>query len=128
MQKLESENIRLQLIIDSILKSQPEYSYSPFVFPYKENLKLGEEYIADIRLSALNKKNPPIVLLGYQNDSTHTFIPNGDTLQYDLNYESALYKIIPSRTGKFTWAGQIISNIPGQKYPFQFSVTYNVSK
>ena len=127
-EELKEENTKLKFEIDSIRKSRIEYSYRAIVISKNNNLKLGEEYVADIRLSAMNKNNPPLVLLGHENDSTNEFIPNGDTLHYNFDDESAIYKITPKQVGIFVLEGEIISNFPGEEYPFEFSVKYNVIK
>ena len=125
--QLKAENINLHLKIDSIIKSQENYSYRPIVIAKSNEIKLGEEYIADVRLTVVNKEKPPIVIIGNSSiDSTWKFFPNGDSLVYNPYYETSTYKSIPKKTGTFKWEGEIISNIPGQKYPFPFTMTYNV--
>jgi hypothetical protein len=125
---LKEENKILHHKIDSIIEFQKNYTYRPIVVANSTELKLGEEYIADIRLSIFNKLNPPIVLRGKIDDSSHVFIPNGDTLPVSQEYETTIYKVTPKEIGRYEWHGEIISNIPNVKYPFPFSMSFNVRK
>lgn len=100
--------------------------YRPIVVAKGNVIKLGEEYVADVRLAVINSRKPPLVLLG-KNDSGN-FRSSGDTLKFDIESQASTFHQTPRKIGKQIWEGMLLSNIDTTSLPYYFHVEYNVVK
>ena len=107
------------------IQTIPNWSYRPIVIPKNNKIRLGEEYIADVRMTAIDINHPPIVILG-KLDSLD-FTPSGDTLEFDPKSEASVFKIIPKSTGIFSFDGQVLYNL-GVTQKYFFHAEYTVTK
>ena len=100
--------------------------YHPIVIPKSSNIKLGEEYIADVRLAVVNTYNPPIVIIG-KFDSLTLNSP-GDTLKYDAKSQASTFRETPTTVGKHIWEGKIINADSKPPYKALFHIEYTVTQ
>jgi len=115
---------------DSVLENKfnnltsQNLQYRCVVLPNSSTIQLGEEYIADVRLAAVNPKHPPVVILGHI-DSTDNFIPSGDTLKYDPEVQASVFREKPKKLGKHVWEGKVL-NMRDTTSNYYFHMEYTV--
>jgi hypothetical protein len=78
VKRLEKENKVLRDSLLMLKKPQPNYINSVKTFTTKNEIKLGEEWTAEVCLSVVEDKNPPRVILC--NIKNEDYIPTGDTI------------------------------------------------
>ena len=111
---------------DSFFLKIPKLEYRPIVVAKSNVIKLGEEYVADVRLAVINSKKPPLVLLG--KNYSGNFKSSGDTLKFDAESQASTFRQTPRKIGKQIWEGILLSNIDTTSLPYYFHVEYNVVK
>jgi len=108
---------------DSLRATIERFSFSPIVIPKERVIRLGEEYIADIRLAYVDTLYPPVVLVSSSDISYDNL---KDTLIYNKSDQVSTYKVIPTKKGSYTWKGKIINVINGKSEEFLFESGFNV--
>lgn len=126
IEALKKENQILKNEIIELKTENSNYDFQAIAVSNKTELKLGEKYIADIHLSAVNKNNPPRVILCQVKNGQLT--KTKDTLEYDYTVQCSTYQLTTKSIGNFEWGGVIIQNINGQKKEYPFTLTYSVKK
>ncbi len=116
---LEDENERLKANINSL-------SIRPIVIPKSTSIKLGEEYIADVRLAMVDINSPPLTILCRFDNVANKLMPIGDTLKYNKDYESSTYRHTPTAKGLYQWAGIIFQKLDNKNLEYGFTAVYDV--
>jgi hypothetical protein len=123
---LEHQNDSLKREIDRLSQLNSTYLFRPIVVPKSRTISLGEEYVADVVLSAVDSLFPPITILCYEDTINHELVSLSDTLPYSSKFQASIYRFKPTSKGKKKWSGKIIQHMHGVKNEFGFSVEYYV--
>lgn len=102
-------------------------SYRPVIVQRSNEIRLGEEYIANIYLAIINKTEIPSVIVG---DSIcfNTFNVGmlKDTLLFNEEFDTHEYRFTPNRKGEHTWGGVIINREEEIEQVYYFGGQYIV--
>jgi len=125
IEDLKNENKYLQEQILALKEQSNDFAFRATVITNKSELKVGEDYIADVRLAVVNKNEPPRVILCNIVDGVITDL--NDTLPYNDEYQSSVYHLKTNRPGTFEWSGIIVMSMNGTKQKYPFSMVYKVT-
>jgi hypothetical protein len=123
---MEQENSKLKEQVKNLQNELGALSYRPIVIAKSSKIKLGEEYIADIRLAVVDTTHPPITVLCKWDSLKNELISLKDTLKYNKEFEGATYRQIPSTKGIHKWTGKVLRNNHDKQYEYGFTVEYEV--
>lgn len=104
-----------------------DLQFRPIVVSQSDKIELGEEYVAGIYLTCINSKNPPTVIINDSMDNMGNLvkIPK-DTLAYNSDYQTYIYKSEPNDKGTYRWAGIILYEYEGKIDSVLFRMQYEV--
>ena len=112
---LKKENDKLKEQINSL-------EFWPIAVAKSNNIKLGETYMANIRLAVSDTNEPPKVIFDNSEIVTDS-IKNS----FDKFYQCSVLEIKPENKGNFEIPGKIYFNLCGRKIESKFSISYKVN-
>jgi hypothetical protein len=123
---LKNKNQELKNEIAKLKSTSNTFAYQAIVVEKSKRVKLGDDYIADVRLSMADTNQPSLTVLCRLDTVTGELISLGDTLKYDKEFGCSIFKQKAIRKGKQEWAGKIIQKINGKTNEYGFKCKYEV--
>ena len=119
---LENENLKREL--NSYKAKYDHLYYQAIVISKEDTINLGDEYIAQVELLMIDTLNPPTIVLCDWKDKKLT--QTKDTIHFDQDYKTSIYKVKPDKKGTYTFAGVVSMNREEEKIERFFVVEYAV--
>jgi hypothetical protein len=127
--ELEKINESLQARIAYLENRVKLIEYSPIVIPRNRIVRIGESFIAEVRLSLIDKESPPIVIIYDFDESNYEFLSPLDTLVYNSEYHTSIIEINPNKTGVHKVFGKVhYSMEEGVFNEYGFGFEFEVTK
>jgi len=113
--------------LEIIEQKADKFVYRPIVVTKSDNIKLGEEYVANIYLACINEEELPQVLVNASvGEDEWMFKKTTDTLGYDEYFKTFIFKNTPSQKGIHYWNGIIVHNYLNKPDTLFYYLEYSV--